>query len=1291
MSRKIKGTLPLILGFLLSPVLYSSAHATGVRIVPSVSRVMPGESFYFDVVADNVPAGGLSAFNIKLDVSSSGANIASVSDLSQAKAGEISVVSPLLTGPVTSTRSGLGDFFLNGEGPNGILSVDNQSFSAGSAVFTFGHTNGFTPVSGSGSIARFQMKVGENAAVGSVNLGLPEAFFFVNGSEHTLDSVAGSVVEIGCTVTVPNLAGLTQAEAQNQIQSSSLTMGNVYEIDNWSGAYQLGAVLAQSLGSGSQVSCDSAINIAVNYSPSDVTQALASDKQNDETGTVVISWLPSQSADTAGYRIFFGGTLLKEVSTPGATGAEATGLLSGQTSQIKIASFDVFGNQSSGIFLSVLPQDDVAPVISINGVQDGAFYNSDIIPSVAVSDANMAAQSMTLNGAPYYGDAITAEGSYVLGSNASDTAGNSSSKSVSFIIDKTPPAVSITGVQNGGFYNADISPVITVDDQNISSYSSTLNGVAYTGSVLSSEGIYELRTDASDRAGNTASTIYGFYIDKTSPQSGLALGAPVFQDSGTTYLSAATPVSLTGTDTGVAPSGVDRLEYRVNSGAWALYSAPFTLTGQPDGAYTVDYRAYDKAGNIGNINTDSFMADNTPSSAQIAVGAPAYQGMNGKQYAGAGSLISLSASDASSGVKSIEYRIGSGAWAGYSIPFTLVVEGENLINYRSSDNLDNVEAEKSKAVTLDLTPPATSLTLSGPEYIFGTNRYISSSTIINFSAVDSLSGAALTEYRVGAGAYAPSAPFSISSEGTHQVVFRSRDNVGNLETEKTQVLIADNTPPVTQITVGEPSFTGQDGTIHADTTAQLVLSASDGLSGVNVTEYRVDGGNWQPYSQFQLSSGVHAVEYRSSDHLGNVEAANTLQVYSENAVDISKSALDYSRVLVWLNACIVQDNGTGNCFDEQVVQNALNDAGVSYSIVKSKAAFQSELLSNYYTDYLILGDREVIDDLQAKELRERVNFGSGLVASLLGNGFLNEAFGADSISSLIDTNLAASFGQSDIYQQAQYQTSGKAVNASVSGSEVLAWMGAGNAYPGVIRKAYGRGKAIFFAFDLGYTLSGNYSQFTGILGSSLNHVHRPADAQPAYMPYDLVPLRISATNNWDVFDLKLDESYPVSIKLIDGATGQWIIDNPWSITIHLVSNETKNMNLFALTPDAQGVSTLSASVDYLDAELWKHYSDVSIDLDVVKSAGSLVNDIISGLDGLTVTGAELTERDSARQNIIAVRDRAVYGTAEMDLNIQDITAAAESVKKIVSIDTSALRLEIDSLLRVWSERRYLGN
>ena len=287
-----------------------------------------------------------------------------------------------------------------------------------------------------------------------------------------------------------------------------------------------------------------------NTPPAEVAGVSVSDKTNDESGTVILSWTPSASPDTAGYRVYLISSpqsLLKEIMIPASTGIEISGLPNGQVSQLKITAFDSFGNESQGVLVSATAVDDIAPRVSIDGIAEGAFYSSSVTPSINVTDANLSTKEILLNGAVYTLAAIGIEGNYTLKVTARDSSGNTTTKEIRFVIDRTPPVISVSGIEKGKYYSADLSPVISAADSNLQAVTGTLNGSAFiSGSVISAEGIYELNVEAVDKAGNRSTDSYKFYIDKTKPVSGIAVGEPKVENSGNVFVSGATSFTLSG-------------------------------------------------------------------------------------------------------------------------------------------------------------------------------------------------------------------------------------------------------------------------------------------------------------------------------------------------------------------------------------------------------------------------------------------------------------------------------------------------------------------------------------------------------------------------------------------------------------------------------------------------------------------------------------------------------------------------------------------------------------------------
>src|SRR5262249_19139168 len=121
------------------------------------------------------------------------------------------------------------------------------------------------------------------------------------------------------------------------------------------------------------------------------------------------------------------------------------------------------------------------------------------------------------------GTTIAAEGSYQLVISAVDAAGNRTDRTVSFVLDRSAPVITITGVTAGSFVNGNITPTVIITDAHLTSSSLLLNGATFvSGTTVTVEGNYTLAADATDCAGTRTTRQVAFTIDKTAPTVTLA-------------------------------------------------------------------------------------------------------------------------------------------------------------------------------------------------------------------------------------------------------------------------------------------------------------------------------------------------------------------------------------------------------------------------------------------------------------------------------------------------------------------------------------------------------------------------------------------------------------------------------------------------------------------------------------------------------------------------------------------------------------------------------------------------
>jgi hypothetical protein len=252
--------------------------------------------------------------------------------------------------------------------------------------------------------------------------------------------------------------------------------------------------------------------------------------------------------------------------------------------------------------------------------------------------------------------------------------------------------------------------------------------------------------------------------------------------------------------------------------------------------------------------------------------------------------VNLTAVDQSAGVQKTEYRINDGVWQTYSAPFTLTEGSHNLV-FRSVDNLGNVEPERTKLIQVDHTPPVTAASIipAGPD---GVNDWYRSTANLSLTSTDSFSGVEKTEYRINGGAWATyNQPIELL-EGNYTIEYYSVDKAGNEEPIQSVPLKSDTTAPVTSVAEINPAVPNGDNNWYIGDTS-VKLEASDNLSGIANTEYRLNGGQWSPYTDaIHLGEGQHAVDFRSTDNAGNVEAVQTISLKSDQTAPVTSISVN---------------------------------------------------------------------------------------------------------------------------------------------------------------------------------------------------------------------------------------------------------------------------------------------------------------------------------------------------------------------------------------------------------------
>ncbi len=380
------------------------------------------------------------------------------------------------------------------------------------------------------------------------------------------------------------------------------------------------------------------------------------------------------------------------------------------------------------------------------------------------------------------------------------------------------------------------------------------------------------------------------------------------------------------------------------------------------------------------------------------------------------------------------------------------------------------------------------------------------------------------------------------------------------------------------------------------------------------------------------------------------------------------------------------------------LEEALRKAVTDYRIVYDKKDFQAELRNPYYTDFLILGDHQHLEDHFAEEFREQVYSGKGLILSPYHQEQLEkEIFNIKADGHLPGTEHPVQLTGSELGLQGTFQTYGRTAKVKdTEATNVLAWItvAAGKEtvqYPAVIKRQYGQGKALYLAFDLAMSSKDTVS-FPALLEHAVEYVHRPIN-NPEGTPHRadpgrLVPIEITIKSLGGAFDIRVTETYPEEIRQYDPEFTDRLPAGTWTRDLRLDPDQTKTILYYALTPDKAGTYTLATEVGYMENGEYAPYQTLSIDLIVDKDIPTATQETISAMTALPVSRNDAEKIAEAIKHTEKAQKRVIAEQEDMQKNIHDLLKAADALLSVTSADTAEVRLMLDNIILFWEAEWY---
>ena len=328
--------------------------------------------------------------------------------------------------------------------------------------------------------------------------------------------------------------------------------------------------------------------------------------------------------------------------------------------------------------------------------------------------------------------------------------------------------------------------------------------------------------------------------------------------------------------------------------------------GDSQGAHTVRVRAYDRAGNEATATIATWFVDSTPPKTPTVTLANVGSGVNGwfrdkpqvsvaaedeTPASGFGNEPITLYTDTAANACGTSAGDTASCSSAQTAPF-VPADGVHTFTAEATDRVGNVSA-RSDAVQMkiDTTPPSTRMFL-GPKTPDGASGWYRTRPFFAFAASDTPNGSGVDltrapskiRYQIDGGAFSTWDPQDDAGnqipDGVHEICFYAVDLAGNEEaagdpkanapaTNCRASIKVDSQAPTALAPISPAAPDGTNGFYSSSPEVDPSASDAAGGSGLDRTQYQIDGGAWQAAQQFSVPEGDHEVRVRAFDVAGN--------------------------------------------------------------------------------------------------------------------------------------------------------------------------------------------------------------------------------------------------------------------------------------------------------------------------------------------------------------------------------------------------------------------------------------
>lgn len=319
-----------------------------------------------------------------------------------------------------------------------------------------------------------------------------------------------------------------------------------------------------------------------------------------------------------------------------------------------------------------------------------------------------------------------------------------------------------------------------------------------------------------------------------------------------------------------------------------------SFSGKADGVWYFHVRAVNAAGEGGPTTTRVLHIDATaPATSDSS--APALASDGDSAWRTTSQRVSLEAADSGGSGLADTYYTLDGVQHPYTDPFEVSGDGNHAITYWSTDAAGNAESAHTGWVNIDSGAPVSNDSSSPALALDAVSGWHNTAQLVTLSAADvgsgPVSGLAGIEYDLDDAGYVPyTAPFVVSGERSHTLLYRAVDRAGNVEVAHTAFVNIDATAPtVTSSADADASWHSSD--------VEVTLTTGDGSgSGVDKAQYRAGtSGAWTDVSgdSFMIpaagGNGPVTYQYKAIDEAGN-ETTGSCTVNFDTTAPVTSDA-----------------------------------------------------------------------------------------------------------------------------------------------------------------------------------------------------------------------------------------------------------------------------------------------------------------------------------------------------------------------------------------------------------------